>query len=285
MPFDFNKNSEEFDSQVDENVEPELQNVQGVINSLDSNFEEEELNDDLTEIEKRLEVASYYNCLLKDSVFGADPSHAARVVTYRIKKFVKGELSELVGLTLPKSVASVQPLFSDAEIAALKALAAKVIGRPSVMDGPLTKGPVLNTVVKPNPSHTLPVARPNIPTLKHVATPKTSVAGQDSLGIKQQMTGARQLVKKQTNTNGKKRFVEIPHPMVSGETILKDVSSQSQPTGALKPLPMPQGTQMTMVTEQQAQLNIANPGIANADRSDASQVKNQISAAISLSLK
>lgn len=265
--FNFDEQSDEFDT--GENEQP-VDQAQEVINDLEQ--ENEQLDEDLTEVESRLEVASYYSCLLKDSLFGQDTSNASRIVTHRIKKFVREELSELVGLTQPKALHPAQPLFTDGEIAALKALAAKVMGKPAIIESAPKRGPQLNTVSVPQ--KVLPTINSKPPVIPTV-TPKT---------IPPQSKQQPKIVKRQQGKG--KRFVEIPHPMIPGETIKKDVSSQIQPMGAIRPLPMPQGQMMTQALEQQAQIISMNPLLANSDKlPEAGKIKNQIATAINLSLK
>jgi ribosomal protein S8E len=87
----------------------------------------------LSEVEKRLELASYYRLLLEDSIFD-NQSESAQKVNAEIRDFVRGRLEVLVGLrqevTAPVVVESP---FTPEEITALKAVADKVLKIPDIV--------------------------------------------------------------------------------------------------------------------------------------------------------
>jgi hypothetical protein len=90
---------------------------------------------DLADVDRRLEVADHYRAILNHEFFDDTESPAAQIVDREIRAFVRERLEVLLGLRIPREpVEAVNP-FSDEEIKALKAIAAKVLGqRPTPTD-------------------------------------------------------------------------------------------------------------------------------------------------------
>src|SRR5437016_108827 len=86
MPFDWE--NEQFNESVDEMLEetptPQMDTV-------------EQIDEVMSEAEKRFEVAQYYKLLLRDSLF-QNSSEAADIVEAEIRTFIKERLSVLLGV-------------------------------------------------------------------------------------------------------------------------------------------------------------------------------------------
>jgi translation initiation factor IF-2 len=99
----------------------------------------------MSNVDQRLEVATYFRQLLRQSLF-SDASTAARTVERKVRVFVKEQLEILLSLRPEVApVAVVVPQFDEAEVAALKMVAARLIKKPDLA--------------------------PAVPTVKSVATP------------------------------------------------------------------------------------------------------------------
>jgi len=140
MPYDFNQ------SEDDENLDP----TDGLDDtpptkedSAPSSLEIEaaavvsEVNDEvdnqLSEVEKRLERAQYYNLILKEDLFD-DDSESGKAVIEELREFIRGRLGVLLGLKHePRKEVPKPPPFDEDEIQALKAMAARVLKKPAIL--------------------------------------------------------------------------------------------------------------------------------------------------------
>lgn len=154
--------------------------AQSVLEELDNVPDEDDFGiEDLTEVTKRLDVASYYRTLLDSRIFN-DPSQAALIVESRIRKFVRSELDILLGIKPQQVAAPPQSTFSSEEVEALKAIASRLLGGGRGNLGPpqQPRGPVVNRVDPPKSRRTPTLAGPssqpkaNLPRRKEKATPK-----------------------------------------------------------------------------------------------------------------
>lgn len=144
--------------------------------------EDEELEDLGEDVERRLEVAGLYKTLLQGGLF-QESTPSAKMVEKRIRSFVKAELKALIGLGEPMRLAQA-PDFSPDEIEALRAIAAKVLGkgplppalRPRPIPAPVQVAP--KTAPKPAPKPTSKKPQPK-PTAK--MTDKTPKKTQDKV--------------------------------------------------------------------------------------------------------
>jgi hypothetical protein len=96
--------------------------------------QEQAIDDQMSDVEKRLEIASYYRLLLRENLFDND-SEAGATVLKEVRGFIKDRLQVLLGLKAEKVavVAPAQKLFSDDQLQALKALANKVLKKPDLV--------------------------------------------------------------------------------------------------------------------------------------------------------
>lgn len=201
--------------------------------------EEPSFDDQMSEVEKRLEVAKYYRLVLDDTIFNDPPNvEVADQVENEIREFVRGRMSQLVGVSEEKK-AKVESVFSEEEItalrtiaqpeviSALKALAAKVLKKPAILD------------VKPRqePAPKAPAVHKE-PSLKKITRPasKPTEPAQPKIVRPPPARPQAQAVKK-----GKKQekvFKTVVDE--SGNEVKMDVTPQAQPVG-IKPFPTPTG--------------------------------------------
>ncbi len=151
----------------------------------DDEFEPEYTPDEYAEdlprlsdpIQERLDLASAYNALLKRGVF-SDGTPATDKVEKEVQGFVRERLEVLMGVRQEQSAAPVS-VFSDEEVAALKAFAARLKGPPAApapAPAPVSTPPrptVKPVVAAPKPAVKPPAPKPPAPSIK---TPKPRVA-------------------------------------------------------------------------------------------------------------
>jgi hypothetical protein len=90
--------------------------------------------DELDEVERRLEKAHFYRMLLKHQLISSDSNEAIEVEN-EIQDFVRERLSVLLGIK-PEPIHAnieVQAMFNPDEVEALRAVAAKVLNRPTIV--------------------------------------------------------------------------------------------------------------------------------------------------------
>jgi hypothetical protein len=104
---------------------------------------EDDFDERMSEVERRLEVAQYYRLLLNDSLFSTS-TPAAKVVEAEIRAFIRERLEDLVGIRTPKVVKSSD--FSDEEMTVLKQFTARVLKNSKLLE--------------PNPEPTVKKASP-----------------------------------------------------------------------------------------------------------------------------
>lgn len=131
--------------------------------------EEEGWDEDyMGEVDKRMEITSYYRALLHGHLFDSDTSEAAQTVEKEVQHFVRRRLEVLLGMRSAVAPAPAQ-VFSPDEIAALKMFAGKLLAKPEVLQTPAEKKtppePTLKQVQAP-PAAAKPVRRAPKPVQK-----------------------------------------------------------------------------------------------------------------------
>lgn len=212
-------------------------------------------------VEKRLELAKYYRLLMDGSLFN-DDSDEAREVEDEIRGFVQQRLETLVGLRAPTALATGQ--FSSEEVAVLKAVAAKVLKKPSIVvpQPPVQKRePTLKTFSrkdKPEPALntvTPPKRKPGRPRKLPVPTPE-----QENQAIVDDMVRKEskpEVIKEgesiRKTVDGKRKFKRIIAP--DGKPFDIEVTEQAV-AKAVPPTPMPSLNQLEMLSRQQAETTV-----------------------------
>jgi len=217
----------------------------------------QELDDQMSEVEKRLEMAQYYRLVLQDTIFNDPPNvEVADRVEGEIREFVRGRMALLVGVGEEKKAETPSSPFSDAEIlalrtisqpevvSALKALAAKVLKKPEILDAkPRSVAPE-----KPKPARE--------PTLKKIVR-NTPQGAQPAQPATRQPTAPAGPTKSRQQKRVYKKVT-----LADGSEGQVDVTPPAQPIG-VKPFPTPVGkaaieTTAAQTARQQAMVAVAN---------------------------
>jgi hypothetical protein len=223
--------------------------------------EAQSIEDQMSEVEKRLEMAQYYRLVLNDTIFNDPPNvEVADRVESEIRDFVRSRMSLLVGVGEEKKPEALSP-FSDAEvlalrtiaqpdvIAALKALAAKVLKKPEILDAK-------PRVVAPEK----PKAPAREPTLKKIVrTPSQQAAPAQS----PRQASPANPVSPGKGKQQKRVFKKVT--LVDGTEGQVDVTPPAQPVG-VKPFPTPVGKAAIEATAAQTARQQAMVAVANLDK-------------------
>ena len=193
------------------------------------------------EVEKRFETAMYYRTLLKGSLFN-ETTEASRIVEDEARAFFKERLEVLLGIRTPKPLAA-EPIFSKDEVAALKAVAKRLIAKPEL------------TTAKPSaPSlRQAPVpatAKPPVLTARSaVKAPRTTVAQPAVTKTVPKLNPDNGVIEDTGKIvqQGHKKYRIVKNDL--GTEFRQDITGQGRPTAAV---PMPMGDAMSAITEAQA---------------------------------
>ena len=140
-----------------------------------NDFDLPEEDDQLSEVEFRLEKAQCYKMLINHQLLSGD-TEAAKEVEVEVQDFVRERLGDLMGMSKPaQGPAPVsEPIFSDDEVAALKAVASKVLGRPAIVapapQSTPQRAPVPAPV--PRPAAVMPAPSPMAPVKRGRGRPR-----------------------------------------------------------------------------------------------------------------
>lgn len=246
-----------------------------VVSAID-NDDLDDLDDQLEDVEKRLEVASLYRLLLKDRLFDLE-SPAARQVENRIRRFVKTELKVLLGLQAPAN--AVKLPFTEDQLSALIHLADKVLGRSSAEAAPSSTNNAVRRVESAPPAQAVRQVRQPAPVVRQQpvapkrpaptpaprqASPAPAAPGpkrrnKAPVVVKEQQISAdsRDTAVTQIETNGR---TTREYKDAEGRSMGKrDMTPQVRPSTALA---MPTPDQMHSITSQQAMQSVMAAGAA-----------------------
>lgn len=245
-------NLEEFESVPDSPTDQRVDSLLENLDSGDSQVEDEKLDED---VELRLEVASLYRLLLRGDLFAdTSNSQAAAMVERHVRAFVKSQLKILLGIGSAQAaapVAEVKSQFSDDEVTALKAVAAKITGKPAILTQPAKAQPSLKKTEVPKEARVEP--RKLAPVDNRAAKPQPK-AGKPEAPKKK----PGRVIKEYVNDRG-----EVVERM--------DATPQVQVPGMI---PMPSPQHMAAIQEQQAIASVAGLG-GLASLITASQMNNK----------
>jgi hypothetical protein len=237
---------------------------------------------ELQDVDLRLEIADYYRAILKHQFFDTSSAPAAKHVDKEIRGFVRERLEVLLGLRDPR-VPEVVAQFDEDEVKALKIIAAKVNGKPSLvtapapmvakMPAPPTKKPVIPA--RPKPQVKKIPAPPPAPSSKPVAKkpeskpaaakpqpqkapvqqkakappkPKEDAAVQTYIDVnKKQVT----LVEGETIEEKGRKYLVVRND--AGTLFRKDVTGQVIAPGRIPPMSV---QQMSIMSQQQAEAQL-----------------------------
>jgi hypothetical protein len=129
--------------------------------SINTEEVEEDYQEVVSHVDRRLRIAQYYRMVLDGSLFN-DDTPESKIVQNRIRKFVRDEIEVLFGMKVAPTAAAVDLPFSAEEIDALKALAqATVAAKRRAVE------PKLNRIAQSPPAQQ---AAP-VPALKPIQAP------------------------------------------------------------------------------------------------------------------
>lgn len=243
-----------------------------------------EVDAQMQAVEQRLEVAQFYKLLLGHGLFGKDYQNnkAAQKVLREVQAFARQRLGVLMGLAPEKrDLPKTESQFTDTQVAALKAVADRVIGsqQPARPLPPPSLAPVEKAPAAPQPSiqpiqaKQQPQVRAPVPAkppkpaapAKVQQKPAQPASGQKSpLAVMQarvpekyredptlRVENGRVLVQQRTE-EGTPLYV---HDRIKGtkSPLMKDVTMPAKPApGSIQPVPTPSIQQFEMVMQQQA---------------------------------
>lgn len=232
----------------------------------------ESIDEHMSEVEKRLEVASYYRMLLNDSLF-TDATAAGRTVEAEVRAFIRERLAVLLNIkpARPEPVEVKSP-FSDVQIQALQALANKVIGKPALIE------PVKAAALAPRPPAVRRVETPQpqsstAPALRQRQAPATPVA----------TASAKPVTPTKSKPGARKPFERrySEHTKEDGTKVRLDVTGQVRSPASL---PMPTGAALSAVTAARAQENLSRLEIVETSGAGSRAGTHLVQTAIAASL-
>lgn len=220
--------------------------AQQVVDSLEASPEQEDPKEEFSEVRKRVSKIQYYMSISDYEFFEGDTSEEAQEVRNEFNAFINRQLKEYLGMESPAPVIQVKLQFSPEEEFALKALAAKVMRKPALVEQDQPTAPVANPTIKPAAKAPAPVV--SAPTVQ--AKKKTVVAKPAQAKKTQKQPVADPTL---IHENGKVyRMVTV-----NDKQVKMDVTKQARPSGLVQPLPTPSKAQATSISETQARVESA----------------------------
>lgn len=200
--FSFDEN--EFADQPDDTAGEVLRDMEESL-SPESNEDPE-----LADVDLRLEVADYYRAILNHDFFSTE-SKAGEMVDREIRSFIRERLEVLLGLRDPRQPQVVMP-FEEDEIAALKALAAKVLQKPGLMK--TEERPAVRKMPTPVPT-AKPQARRPKPQARKVPAPRAAPSSKP-----------RAVAKPRTDAPSAPKPTPAPNPEADSQTFVSTDGKQ-----------------------------------------------------------
>lgn len=245
MPFSFSDDPSQFaDSE---------EAAEQVVQQLEQQEQEAAFDDQLSEVEQRLEIASYYRLLLNDHLFG-DMTPAAVEVEKEVRGFIRNRLEVLLGIK--QETAPAKDVFTEAEVSALKTVASKILRKPELAEpvkAAPPPAPSLRQVAAPA-AKAPPALKKTAPAPKQVVR-KAETASRPAPKPEPKKEAKANSEPEQVSGRIKKRYKQIVAP--DGRTVEIDVTPQGT-SPVSKPVPMPTGAQLTQLSNSQAHQQLAN---------------------------
>lgn len=270
MPFDWE--ADQF-SQQWQDIEEMVEQTPPSLNT------EEEIDEVMSEAEKRFEVAQYYKLLLRDNLF-QNQTEASEKVEQEIRAFIKERLSVLLGV---KAAHNTTSAFTPEQVQVLEQFANLGEEAPKMIESLM--GRIAKKMVKPpKPVKEEPAIRtvkePAKPALRKVEEPRLRGAPAKPETQPQQAPKPRGRRPKILDSidpkykddptlmvDGNKVFVQNRTP--AGELlwekidgvvrpVYKDITPVAKPVGSNQPLPMPDDRALESITERQAEKQISS---------------------------
>lgn len=231
--------------------------------------QEQQEAEDMEEADRRFEVAALLRQVLKGGTFFSGDSPAVRVVNEKFRVFAKEQMNELIGLGSPTSKEPVvSSPFDPQEVAALKSVAARLMaaGTPKAEGTLNVVTPQISTtpamIVRPVVEQPQMIVRP---TTKEPPKPKASVEPKVvNPTVKAAGPTPRQPIRKRNEVlsieeteNGEKITTGLVNGRLKREYKnskgkVVNVQDLTPQTPHPQTIPMPQGSNMTQVSQQSA---------------------------------
>jgi hypothetical protein len=293
MPGLFDEFSSEFD---DSNLE-ESHNDGVAAQVVQSLYDDDDIDDELAEAEKRLAKAAYYKAILRDGVVNEDGTEHAAEVNSEFRAFCRQMMGKLLGIVREQPPQKVDLPFTEIEINALKSLAKQALLMGMVKDDSPPE-PTVRKVSQPDLPQVRKQSEPPTPKVRKQGAKKKPVV-QTKLHAKPQpqaqekqpvqaktekpASAAKKPIKPKVNSDGEFDYDSIPTGKEFTEkdgTVWKFVDNpnfdpndpNSKPrakikvTGQVRPstaVPMPTGHQLEAITHSQSVQAVNNITSAN----------------------
>lgn len=226
-----------------------------------------DIDEMMSEAEKRFAKAQYYQAVLKEQIFDADDSQSATEVVAEIRGFVRQRLAVLLGVVsdAPKKEEP-SAIFSAEEIKALKAVAAKLTKKPELLEAP--PQPHIKKMSGPE----TPAAKAQRPQAAKASVSKAPVAKKKDVegrkpprgewleidGKKYQKASDKR-GEHWVGEDGQKYLIEKNG---AGQFFLKNVTPVARPQG-IRPLAPLNGDQMSMIAANHVQVAMKQDPVAS----------------------
>ncbi len=217
------------------------------------------------DVESRLEAAVYYKTLLRGELFAGASTAAGRIVTKRVRDFVRTELRKLLGLERTEEPQQAAQVFTPDEVQALKVVAGRVLSKTSVSEGPQLRTVEVAPAAPKAPQlqpRVVGAATPEKPKAPKPKAPAFVVPPKSGKKPAPKKQGKRLLEEARTENDETIQVTQGPNGRITreyinadGKTVLQqDLTPQVRPAGAI---PMPSPDHMAFITEQQATQTVA----------------------------
>lgn len=212
----------------------------------------------LSEVERRLKKANYYQAILAQPLFGGDPSEEALDVEYEMREFALKRLRALLGIDIQETPVAPVSVFSPDEELALKTLAAKILAKPAVLEAPVAPVAIktMEPVEPPKPKPTVraspaPQVQPKLRTIVDQAPALKRRPGRPTAPPKAE---AKPVEPPKPTPKAKKKVMEVEAQLPDGttKTVQLNLSGQTVDSGRA---PMPSPEQMMLMEQMKAQEN------------------------------
>lgn len=194
--------------------------------------EQQQLDQELSEAERRFEKAQYYRLLLRESFFENTSAEAVEVVE-EIRQYIRERMAVLLGIKQETVAPVVEAQFTEEEAAVLKALTAKFLKKPQLMEPPAPKPEQRPTLKKVEQA----------PTLKKAATPAKATTMQKPVAKATPAKKQPKIHRKPGDNGGVMEYneetgeIKNVYKNAAGQEVIQSLTTQARPSGAIQPLP------------------------------------------------
>lgn len=235
---------------------------QAALEQLDIVAQEEEYQQVMAQVDRRMTAANYYRMIL-DHDFFPNSGPEGHLVQSKVRRFVRDELEILLGMRVssPKATGSTAQ-FTEEEVEVLKGLIAR-------LKKPVEQKPQFKAVTQPAPQSQpqfKPIVAPQVVPKQAAPKPQAKPQTQSRAGVDPRIPpqyrndptahieNGKVYVQARNRETGELLWVREGNKEAT--PFWKDVTPVAKPTGPIQPLPMPSIAQGNMISEQQAGANL-----------------------------